>query len=296
MEFGKHGTFYIRNGWISKGINVIENEDKKTIFSPKHMEYAIDCLGIGQAMVASLRYWLDVFGITYEKKENNEIIKEFTEFGKFIKEKDRYLERKGTLWLLHYNLANKKEEATAWYWFFNVFNYNEFDEALFIQKLEDYIYQNSYKKISVNTLKKDFLCLKNTYLFENYDNHNTDFEEMISSPLKELKLITVSTNNNMYIKNKGNLNEIAPEIFYYTIIVKLGDEIRQVSIDDIAYKEGFPGKIFNLSINDVFEMLNVIESKNYIKINRKYGDNHIEILERDVKKVLNNYYSNKKLD
>ena len=119
---------------------------------------------------------------------------------------------------------------------------------------------------------------------------------MISSPLKELKLIVISTNNNKYIKNKGNLDEIAPEIFYYTIIKSLGDEIKQVSIKDLAYKECLPGKIFNLNINDVYEMLNILESKNYIKINRKYGDNHIEILERDLEKILSNYYSNTKLD
>ena len=43
-------------------------------------------------------------------------------------------------------------------------------------------------------------------------------------------------------------------------------------------------------------MLNILENKNYIKINRKYGDNYIEILERDTEKILNNYYSNTKLD
>jgi hypothetical protein len=72
MDFGKHGTFYIRNGWISKGINVLDGENE-AIFSPKHMEKAIDTLGLGQAMIISLRYWLDVFDITREYRENNEI-------------------------------------------------------------------------------------------------------------------------------------------------------------------------------------------------------------------------------
>ena len=45
MDFGRHGTFYMRNGWISKGINVLENEP--SIFSPKNMENAIDEL-VGQ--------------------------------------------------------------------------------------------------------------------------------------------------------------------------------------------------------------------------------------------------------
>lgn len=295
MDFGRHGTFYIRNGWISKGINVLDEGDK-TIFSPKNMEEAIDKLGLGQAMVVSLRYWLDAFGITEETRENNEVAKEFTEFGRKIKEKDRYLERKGTLWLLHYKLATNKDNATTWYWFFNKFNQREFDDEIFMRKLEIYISEEGEKTVSENTIKKDYLCLKNTYLYENNINKNENIEDTISSPLRELRLITNKGSEKTYIKNKINIEEIAPEIFYYTIIDRLSDQVNQISLEDLTYKENFPGRIFNLNMNDVYDMTNILENKEYIKVNKKYGNNYIEIFERDKEKILNNYYSNNKID
>lgn len=296
MEFGKHETFYLRNGWISKAINVLEKEENKSIFSPKNMGKAIDKLGIGRAMVVSLRYWLDVFDITKEDRENNEIIKKFTDFGEILKDEDRYLERKGTLWLLHYKLATAKEKATTWYWFFNIFKLNEFDDEIFINNLKEYIYQNGNKKVSDNTLKKDYLCLKNTYLYESYVNGNRDIEDIISSPLRELKLITNMGKRKTYFKTKGNINEIAPEIFYYTTIHEIPKEVNQVSIEDLTYKEKFPGKVFNLNMNDIYDIVSTLENKNYVKINRRYGSSYIEIIERNEKGILSNYYSNYKID
>lgn len=295
MDFGRHGTFYIRNGWISKGINVLDEGDK-TIFSPKNMEEAIDKLGLGQAMVVSLRYWLDVLGVTEETRESNEVVKKFTDFGRKIKEKDRYLERKGTLWLLHYKLATNKDNATTWYWFFNKFNQREFDDEIFMRKLEIYISEEGEKTVSENTIKKDYLCLKNTYLYENNINKNENIEDTISSPLRELRLITNKGSEKTYIKNKINIEEIAPEIFYYTIIDRLSDQVNQISLEDLTYKENFPGRIFNLNMNDVYDMTNILENKEYIKVNKKYGNNYIEIFERDKEKILNNYYSNNKID
>lgn len=295
MDFGKHGTFYIRNGWISKGINVLDGGNE-TIFSPKNMEKAIDTLGLGQAMIISLRYWLDVFDITREDRENSEIVKKFTEFGEKIKEEDRYLERKGTLWLLHYKLASNKDSATTWYWFSNIFNQKEFNDEVFIQKLKLYIFEKGKKRVSDNTLRKDYLCLKNTYLYENNIDADGNIEDAISSPLRELKFITRLESNKMYLKNKVNIGEIAPEIFYYTIIDKLPNEVNQISLEDLTYKECSPGKIFNLNMNDVYDMTSILENKKYIKVNRKYGNNYIEIFERDKEKILSNYYSNNKID
>ncbi len=296
MNFGKHGTFYIRNNWISKAIRIIDKYP--FVFSPKHMEKAIDELGIGRAMVESLRYWLEALDITYEERESNEIRQNYTEFGKMIKDKDIYLERKGTLWLLHYKLACSKEIATAWYWFFNEFKYKEFDSELFINELELYIRQEEGKKVSKNTLKKDFLCLKNTYLYESdykYDGLY-DIEEAISSPLRELKLIIELKNRKIYSKNKVNIRELAPEIFYYIVLENLSKKINQISIEDLTYKEKSPGKIFNLNMNDIYDMVCVLENKSYIRLNKKFGNNYIEICERDKEKILDVYYSNNKID
>ena len=51
---------------------------------------------------------------------------------------DRYTEELGTLFLLQY-VASNREEATAWYFFFNEFNISEFSKDDFVDSLQKYI-------------------------------------------------------------------------------------------------------------------------------------------------------------
>ena len=135
MKFRAHETFFIRKGWLSKGMkNVIDNP---TVFIDK-MNNPMDVLGIGANMVKSLRYWLQVTGLTEEGKGK---VREqrLTDLGACIYEYDRYLEELGTLYLVQYKLATNPENATAWYYFFNHFNMSEFSKEDFILQLQKYI-------------------------------------------------------------------------------------------------------------------------------------------------------------
>lgn len=55
MRFRAHETFFIRKGWLSKGMKYVKI--KNDIFVAKD-ENPMDLLGIGSNMVKSLRYWL----------------------------------------------------------------------------------------------------------------------------------------------------------------------------------------------------------------------------------------------
>ena len=56
-----------------------------------------------------------------------------------IYEHDRYIEEIGTLYLLQYRLASQENLATSWYYFFNVFNMNEFTKDDFVAALNGYV-------------------------------------------------------------------------------------------------------------------------------------------------------------
>ena len=63
MKFRAHETFFIRKGWLSKGMErVVAKED---LFVDK-TENPMDVLGIGSNMVKSLRYWLQAVDLTSE--------------------------------------------------------------------------------------------------------------------------------------------------------------------------------------------------------------------------------------
>ena len=57
VAFGRHQTFAVRYGWLSKGFQAIV-ADRGILKS----EDAIAKLGVGKNMVESIGYWLGVLG------------------------------------------------------------------------------------------------------------------------------------------------------------------------------------------------------------------------------------------
>lgn len=113
MKFRGHETFFIRKGWLNKGI---KNVKKMPGLFSDHSVNPMDVLGIGSVMVKSLRYWLQATGLT-EEVRSKQRTQQFTVFGNIIAREDPYIEELGTLWLLHYKLSTSKEMATSWYYF-----------------------------------------------------------------------------------------------------------------------------------------------------------------------------------
>ena len=111
MKFRAHDTFFIRKGWLSKGMrNVVATPD---VFVTKDKDRnPMDVLGIGSNMVKALRYWLQVVGLTAEPSKGQRV-QSLTALGEIIYKHDPYIEEMGTLWLLQYQLAKNKDEATA---------------------------------------------------------------------------------------------------------------------------------------------------------------------------------------
>jgi len=108
MRFRAHDTFFIRKGWLSKGMERIVA--KPDLFVDKN-ENPMDILGIGTNMVKALRYWLQVVGLT-EEPTTGRRVQTLTEFGQVVYDNDRYIEELGTLYLLQYQLAKRKTDAT----------------------------------------------------------------------------------------------------------------------------------------------------------------------------------------
>ena len=114
-SFSGHETFVFRYGWLKKGLDGFK--DRSDIFS---RDEAVVSLGVGKNMVRAIRHWCLATGLLVEEDgRRGGLIP--TEFGKFLlDEVDPYLERDGSLWLLHWHLATNSRRATTWYWAFNV--------------------------------------------------------------------------------------------------------------------------------------------------------------------------------
>ena len=270
MKFRGHETFFIRKGWLRKGIKNVLND--ATLFVNKD-KLPTDVLGIGTNMVKSLRYWLQVVGLTTEIRgeKNGKREQIITELGKVIDENDPYLEELGTLWLLHYNLAKNITDATSWYFFFNEFQMQEFTKDDFCLALKKFISINSKQEVADSSLEGDFDCLVNTYIARAKSNpKKVDPENNIDCPLGELNLLDIKNKKDrIYTKVIPPKASIHP-LIALAIIVAQADNA-EIKIQTLLKEKNSLGKIFNLDMISLLELLNKIERLGHISVVRTAG-------------------------
>ena len=273
MKFRAHDTFFIRKGWLNKGMRNV-NKDPAVFMGTNGNP--MDILGIGANMVKALRYWLQAVNLTSEpnsgKREQS-----FTGFGRVVFENDPYIEEMGTLWLLHYQLAKNKDEATAWYYFFNEFKPSEFTKEDFVKQLSNYIRING-EEVSERSLEDDYNCIINTYVPRIKSSpEKVQPESNIDCPLGELGLIDISNKKEkIYKKSVPKKDTIHPLILLAVILDQANGET-SIKISSIQNDPCNAGKIFNLDIIALTALLYKIELLGYIKVVRTAGLDVIRI-------------------
>ena len=122
-SFSGHQTFPFRYTWLKKGFDAVAKD--QTVFSS---ENASVTLGVGKNMVSSIRHWCIVAElIRTDTYQRGRLVP--TPLGEAIFDNngfDPYLDDPATLWLIHWKIATNINQATSWYWAFNVFRENQF--------------------------------------------------------------------------------------------------------------------------------------------------------------------------
>lgn len=277
MKFKGHETFFIRKGWLNKGMrNVVKDP---YVFMGVNGN-PTDILGIGTNMVKSLRYWLQVVGLTNEKMAGKKF-QELTEVGKIIYENDPYTEELGTLALLHYFLATSKESATSWYFFFNVFKNVEFTKDDFITQLKNYIRANG-EESSDRALEDDYSCILNTYIPKaKLSAGKENPENNIDCPLGELSLVEVLNRKEKIYKKAMISLEKLDSLIALAIILRENPEKKEIKISSLLTEEKNLGKLFNLDMESLVKILYNLERLEYIKVVRTAGLDVIRV-EKDI--------------
>lgn len=272
MKFRAHDTFFIRKGWISKGMRYVD-KSKGEVFISKS-ENPMDVLGIGANMVKALRYWLQAIGITEEPKSGRRTQK-FTDFGKLVFEHDKYIEEMGTLYLLHYKLASNRKQATSWYFFFNEFGLSDFTKDDFAVQIGNFIKINDKDaNVAVRSIDDDFSCIINTYVprYKTMPSKVTA-ENNIDCPLGELGLIDIlkkERNNVVYKK------AVPPATTFnsWVILAVIYDNAKgrkEIELNELLTAENSIGKIFNLDSITMLDVLHAAERTGELKIVRTAG-------------------------
>lgn len=290
MKFRAHDTFFIRKGWLSKGMkNVLAAPD---VFISRENN-PMDVLGIGANMVKALRYWMVAVGLT-EEPTSGQRTQTPTRLGSIIQRNDPYFEEMGTIWLLHYQLVKASEgndtEATSWWYFFNEFKIGEFTRDDFLAQLNKYLRNSDEGEKPVRTIEDDYTCIINTYVPRIKSNpEKVRPESNIDCPLGELGLIDIvrtekkGGRQRIYRKSAPKKDALHPLILLAVILDK-AEGVEQVRISSIQNDNGNAGKVFNLDIISLIALLYKIEQMGYIKVVRTAGLDVIDI------KTNNNFY------
>lgn len=275
MKFRAHDTFFIRKGWLSKGMkNVAVKPD---VFVAKD-ENPMDVLGIGANMVKSLRYWLQTVCLTSETTKGKRI-QTLTDFGTSVYANDRFIEELGTLFLLHYKLATNRDEATAWWFFFNEFSMSEFTREDFVGSLQNYLQMvEDGESVAIRSLNDDFACIISTYVPRYKSNPGkVSAENNIDCPLGELGLIDIlSRKTKTYKKATPSVENINPWIVMAIISDQALGKV-EISLNELLTAPGNIGRILNLDAVSMLEMLYKVEKTDCIKIIRTAGLDIIRI-------------------
>lgn len=278
MKFRAHDTFFIRKGWLSKGMERVVG--KPDLFVDKE-ENPMDILGIGANMVKALRYWLQAVGLTSEPVSGRRI-QALTDFGQRVYAHDRYIEELGTLYLLQYQLAKQKEEATAWYFFFNIFNMSEFTKEEFVQEMQNYILMSDEDgSVALRSLNDDFACIINTYL-PRYKTSPDKIspENNIDCPFGELGIVDIANKKRKTFKKSIPAAKTFNPWVVLSVIEDQADGREEIGLNELLTSPCNIGKVFNLDAITMLDILHDIENIGMLKIIRTAGLDVIHLSKR----------------
>ena len=261
MRFGGHQTFFVREGWLAKGLALLL-ENASAFDDP----FVADQLGVGRNMAKSIEHWLLATGLAIraERRRRPERPRlQATELGKIISKHDPWFLDPGTWWFLHINLVRNPAHATTWHWFFNHYASSRFERATVVAQLEQHQRLRSQRVPSLKTLERDVSCFLGSYAVE-VPYRRKDPEEEIDCPFQELRIIRHFRASGYYELNRRR-KSISPQVLLYALKVPglmydARTGVVDITLHDLHRMEGGPAQVLVLSADALFEHLVELET------------------------------------
>ena len=190
FEFGRHETFPVRHGWLSKGLGRV----RETGRYDGDLETA-DALGLGSRMAKSLAFWLEASGLAgIESNVPNGTARprrkgqkwKISEFGNIVTRYDPHLEYPVTWWFVHMALAQRQN--SVWGWFFNEFHRRQFSREACVKAFLEHAAEHASNKPSEAVAQRDIACVLQAYALPS-GRAAADPEDASVCPLRELGLV-----------------------------------------------------------------------------------------------------------
>ena len=269
LKFSGHQTFPIRYGWIYKIIQeVVKGE---SLSSKANIEKQMQSMGMGKNMVLSVRHWIRALNLV-TCVDNKEQVYQLTPLAEQLfthSDKhlayDEYLDKIGTVWLLHWLLQSvepNNAELNASRFFFNYFNGIKVNKETLTIEIKDAL-ANHMKELTEATLNKDIDCLLQMYAHKFLQSNKIN-EDSFASPFTELGLLKQDDAKN-YLAELGGRPSLPVEIFAFSLIdfmkkKQRDSNINTLSFDSLLKDIGSPGRVFRLSSSGLSDKLDQVET------------------------------------
>jgi len=243
--FGRHETFPLRFGWLTKGFaawganpGVFESDD------------ATVELGVGKNMVSAIRYWMTAAQVLAATKRGVAA----TEIGDRIfgaKGWDPYLEDDATIWLVHWLIASNASEATAIFWFFNRFHKPEFTSSELQAALADFVARDVRgTRAAASTIRHDVNLLLRMYE-PTGGSKIVPVEELLDSPLSMLSLVRHPEGSRFH-ESRPERRPDLPLVAFAFSVAELFQYLKLAAlpVDLLLHSDGLvasPGSVFRLN-------------------------------------------------
>jgi len=261
-SFGGHETFPFRYSWLKKGVDHVRKDPE--VFGK---EDAMVTFGVGKNMVSAIRHWSLTIGTLEDDPtvaNNRGRYLRVTELGASLFSDngwDPYLEDVGTLWLIHWQLACAPEPATTWWWVFNQYPATSFTRREVQIHLERLAEQLGLTRVSSASLKRDIDCFIRTYSPSR--RVRTVQEDTLDCPLIELGLLREGNDHQSYQLVRGSHPTLPLPIFGYALasyLARRGGQTHSVSLNQLAFGEGAPGRVFGLNESGLLTRLEALST------------------------------------
>ncbi|WP_020375122.1 DUF4007 family protein [Sulfobacillus thermosulfidooxidans] len=254
INFSGHETFPFRFSWLWKGIKAVNDNPK--IFSSQE---SIIKFGVGKNMVNSIRYWCSTLGLVESIAPGHHVP---TERGRklFLDDGglDPYLEKSGTLWWLHWILANNEERATTWYFTFNLLPRTEFSRGSLRDAIIHWISTIGYRRPAISSVERDIDCMIRTY----WTPQRLDSEDSLSCPLTELNLLR-GTHDRIRLL-RGPQPSLPDPVFAAAVVEAYQwspwQHTATMPVEYLLFNPKSPGRVFLLDDTSLIDRLYRLES------------------------------------
>jgi hypothetical protein len=245
--FSGHETFPFRYTWLKKAVDHVTRDPEVFV-----RDDAMVRLGVGKNMVQSIKHWAKATGMIEEVSGTRGRTLQVTKLGHALFDDDGwdpYLEDPGTLWLLHWQLANAPSEATTWYWVFNQLNRVEFTRADLTAELMRLIAQHNWPRVSEGSVRRDVDTFVRTYSSPRVTKRLL-MEDRVECPLVDLGMMGISADAETIVLRRQDHPTLSAEIFVYGLVEFLRQRTTKtssISLEEILFAPGAPGRVFSIN-------------------------------------------------